>query len=368
MVQHNTLHNNPDHSHGIVWRTVANSAARLALTITNADVEGRKVILQLSDGTLWVPISTTPTFQVLGNVGNAVNPELSDFTREWHVGKHESMYPTLTAAYAAIAATATQPSSTNRATVYVHTGYYDSTALGTYSVPRYVTTRGLGGKGAVQLFNSAANMFTPAAGDVWFQDLLIEGSNNTNIYAFDCNNQSRIHLKDVDMFDNAGTARQKYLTQSGATWSVLKLEHCDVDYNGLSLYPISIFNTGAVRQVDCWMKDIFVDCFALTSGGGAIELSKVRDVRIWDHIIRGPNTESPPGTKIFTGVRVRNGSGTGITVELGPGYIGGAEAGSGGVAVFGDANTLTTLGGGVARGAVVGAQVVNPGNLTYVAA
>lgn len=64
--EHHTIGNDVIHSHGILWQTVANNAALLALTIVSEDVTQRKVILQSDTGQLWVPTATTPTFVLLG--------------------------------------------------------------------------------------------------------------------------------------------------------------------------------------------------------------------------------------------------------------------------------------------------------------
>jgi len=268
-------------------------------------------------------------------------------TRTWHVGQSSWMYASVTDAIAAINADAIAPSATNRSIIKVWPGKYTSTAA--YVVPSWTTVEGCG-RGNTQFQNDTTDLFQVGGDNVWFQDFLVEGSPTVGLYAFDCNDKSAVHLNHVDMFDNGGTARQFFLKQEGANWTVLKFDHCDVDYNGLTGYACRIYNTsGAARIVDCWVKDCFFDAFALTSGGGCFDLSKLRDIRFWHDVIRGTNA---PGSATFfhTGIRVRNGSSTGITCEIAHCVMCGAERGSGGVAAFGDASTTIFCDGSVVRG------------------
>jgi len=285
--------------------------------------------------------------------------------REWHVGQGPGMYPTIAAGVAAASADP-DLAVDNRGSVVIHPGFYNMSAGGRIDVPSYLSIGGVpGGRGTVQLFNNASDMFRVVGDNVWFHDFLIEGS-ATSFYAFDCNDKSRVHIERVDMFNNGGVATQRFLTQSGANWSVLKICDCEVDFRGTSDYACHIFNTsGSARLVDLWVEHCFSDAFALTTFGGSFDLSKLRDARFWFNTIRGNNTNTA-GVFHNTGVRVRNGGSTGITCEFGPMNALGVEAGSGGRATSGDANTTITLGGGIMRGASSAGTLTNPGNLTYI--
>lgn len=64
-IEHHLLANNITKAHGVVWQTVADSAALAALTISAEDVSQRKIVLQTDNGVLWVPVTVLPTFQKL---------------------------------------------------------------------------------------------------------------------------------------------------------------------------------------------------------------------------------------------------------------------------------------------------------------
>ncbi len=67
-VQHATLGNLGTKSHGVVKDAVANAAALAAYPIVADDVAQKIVIRQLDTDQLWVPITTAPTFRLLGGL------------------------------------------------------------------------------------------------------------------------------------------------------------------------------------------------------------------------------------------------------------------------------------------------------------
>jgi hypothetical protein len=59
--EHHTIANDVTHAHGVVWQTVADTAALNALTIVAEDIAQQKVILQNDTRELWVPLTVSPS-------------------------------------------------------------------------------------------------------------------------------------------------------------------------------------------------------------------------------------------------------------------------------------------------------------------
>ncbi len=269
-------------------------------------------------------------------------------SRVWYVGDSAWMYPTIQAAIDAINADPVPPSQTAQCVVRIAPGTYEMTAR--IDLPNWVTIQGTC-KTSVHLRNNTTDMFRCLGPGVVFEEFTIDGSTTNNtIYGIDCNNQVGIYVRNVDMFSvPSGQCKQRFLKQDGASWSVLHIDTCTIDYRALSDYAIFLRNTGAVRFCDTWIERCFIDAFALTSFGGCVYTEKVQDVRLWYNVMRGTGAN-------YTGVFVsRGGTGTGIVVELahhtGSGALGGGHAG--GIAVFGESNCTVVLDNCLARGAAV---------------
>jgi hypothetical protein len=251
----------------------------------------------------------------------------------YHVGKASGMYASVQAAITAIEA-GPALSSTQRAVIMVWPGKYTHTAVVT--VPAYVGIVGVC-KGLVQFRNDTTNLFK-CSGSNWFEDFLVEGSATSSLYAFDCDNKGAIHVRRVDMLNNGGTARQKFLKQVGATWSVMFIEDCVVDFRGTSDYAVLLQNdSGAARVVDVNINDVFFDAYGLTTFGGSFLLRGVRDVRIKRSTIRGIATHN-------TGIRLEKFGVTGTpTVEVRQCDMANLENAAGGVSIFNESGTTVYL-------------------------
>lgn len=210
----------------------------------------------------------------------------ANYANEFHVGSASWMYTDIPAAITAINA-GTAPSSTTRAQIVIHPGTYTMTSAVT--VPQWVAIKGAS-KGTARLVNATTDMFT-CSGDNWFEDLLIEGSANASIYAFNGNNKDRLHIRRVDMLNNGGVATQKFFKNSGSTWKTLFMEHCVLDTYQTSGYLVKLTNTsGASRQCDVEINDVFSDAYQLTGFGGSFQLQGCDDVRFRNCKIRGAAT------------------------------------------------------------------------------
>ena len=204
--------------------------------------------------------------------------------RVYHVGQAPWMYASISAAVTAINAASPAPSTTNRVVILVHPGKYTTSSA--ITVPSYVGIKGVS-KGLVQFQNDTTDLFI-CSGSNWFEDFLVEGSATTTVYAFDGNNKDRLHFRRVDMLNNGGAARQKFLKQSGTTWKTMFIEDCILDFYGTSGYSITLTNSGAAaRFCDVEINNCFFDAYQLTSAGGSIQLKGVQDVRVKDSRIRG---------------------------------------------------------------------------------
>jgi len=218
--------------------------------------------------------------------------------RIFSVGQDSSMFPSVQAAISAINSDPVPPAAGNRVVILVWPGYYASTSVCT--LPAFVGVQGIN-KGLVEFFNSTSDIFK-FTHDNWVHDILIEGSANPNIYAFNGNNASRCHIRNVDMLSNGGANQQGFLVQSGSTWGTWFLEHVIVDSYRSSSYTCLIKNTGAAaRFVDLVLNDVFFDAYHLTGFGGSFELQGCQDIRFKNSTIRGGNQAG--GSSFHTGIR-----------------------------------------------------------------
>jgi len=284
-------------------------------------------------------------------------------TRVFNVGGCQP-YATVHEALDAIGSlpAAEAPSSASRVLIQVWPGFYESTE--TYEIPSWVGVGGYGpaGKGLVHFQNDVTNLFTVTGDHVFFDNFLVEGSSTSTLYAFNGNNHSHIHIWNVDMLDNGGVARQRFLIQEGATWSVMNLWHCTVNYQGRDEYCCRITNSGAnARFVDTWIESCFFDAFQLTNFGGSFDLRGVQDLRFWNNTIRGTNDPGGAGPFFNTGIRHRLGGVAGTpTIEIDQCRMSGALSGLGGSACFGDLGTTIIIDNSLARGAAsLGTLTVN---------
>lgn len=267
----------------------------------------------------------------------------------YHVGKASGMFPSVQAAIDAINAV-TAPSSTNRAVICVWPGKYTSSAL--ITVPAWVGIKGIS-KGLVQFQNNTTDMFRPS-GNNFFEDFLIEGSPTASLYAFDCNNANAVHVRKVDMLNNGGTARQKFLKQIGSTWAVLFIEDCVIDYRGTSDYAVLLQNdSGAARLVDTNIKDVFFDAYGLTNYGGSFLMRGIRDIRVKRSTIRGAATYN-------TGIRLEKYGVSGVpSIEVKQCDFANLENSPGGVSIYNESGTTVYLANSDAPASIFSGTVVN---------
>lgn len=262
--------------------------------------------------------------------------------RVYHVGQGANMYATIGAAITAINAASPAPSSTNRVVVMVWPGKYTMTS--TVTVPAYVGIKGVS-KGLVQFQNNTTDMFT-CSGNNWFEDFLVEGGTLSSVYAFNCNNADKIHLRRVDMLNNGGASVQKFLKQTGTTWKALFIEDCIVDYYATSGYAVFLDNTGsAARYCDTIINNVFFDAYQLTGYGGSFQLQGVQDVRFRNSTIRGAATYN-------TGIRHELGGVTGTPeIHVRHCFL------EGGVPIYSESGTQIWLRNTVALGALFDGSV-----------
>lgn len=267
----------------------------------------------------------------------------------YHVGKASGMFASVQAAIDAINA-GTAPSSTNRAVICVWPGKYTSSAL--ITVPAYVGIKGIS-KGLVQFQNDTTDLFR-AGGNNFFEDFLVEGSPTASLYAFDCNNANAVHVRSVDMLNNGGTARQKFLKQVGSTWAVMFIEDCVIDYRATSDYAVLLQNdSGAARFVDTNIKDVFFDAYGLTTYGGSFLMRGVRDVRVKRSTIRGAATYN-------TGIRLEKFGVSGTpSVEVKQCDFANVENSAGGVSIYNESGTTVYITNSDAPGSSFAGTVVN---------
>jgi hypothetical protein len=309
-------------------------------------------ISQLPAATL--PLSGSELFEVVQGGESkqvalaAISPNGSS-ANVYHVGKNAGMYTTIQDAIDDINA-GTAPTSTNRAVIMIWPGKYTMSAA--ITVPAYVGIKGVS-KGLVQLQNDTTEIFV-CSGDNWFEDLLIEGSPTSGIYAFNCNNADRVHIRRVDMLNNGETATQKFLKQIGSTWKILFIEDCIVDFHGASGYAVLLQNdSGAARIVDVNINDVFIDSYGLTNYGGGIIIRACRDVRVKRSTIRGAATYN-------TGIRLEKFDATGTpSTEVKHCDMASLENAAGGVAIFNESGTAIYLTNSDAPASAFSGTVVN---------
>lgn len=199
-------------------------------------------------------------------------------------------YSTLQAAIDAISGT---PAWRSAETILVGPGHYTMTAR--VDVPEWVNIIG-SGRGVTNFENNTTDMFRPLG---WnhFEGFRIEGATNKDLWAFDCNNATAVHVRNVEMVNNGTNARGRFLKQNGATWSILQLDNILIDYYGQGDatdtvdYPIWLENTsGAARNVDCWFHGVWNDSYQLTDYGGSVLIQNCSDVRMHYSWFRGAAT------------------------------------------------------------------------------
>ncbi len=262
--------------------------------------------------------------------------------RVYHVGQAAWMYASVQAAVTAINAASPAPSSTNRVVIQVWPGKYTMTSAVT--VPAYVGIKGVS-KGLVQFQNNTTDMFI-CSGNNWFEDFLVEGGTLSSVYAFNCNNTDKNHIRRVDMLNNGGTSVQKFLKQVGSTWKILFIEDCVVDYYATSGYAVLLHNNGAAaRYCDTIINNVSFDAYQLTGYGGSFQLKGVQDVRFRNSTIRGAATWN-------TGIRHEVGGASGTpTIHVRHCFL------EGGVPIYSESGTLIWLRNTVALGALFDGSV-----------
>ena len=208
-------------------------------------------------------------------------------------------------------------------------------------------------------------MFTAGGDNVWWQDFLVEGSATTNA-AFNMNNHIGLHVRNVDMLNNEGANTQRFIYQSGATWTTMFVEHCVIDSYKSSDYVFYLANTsGAARYVDVEINDVFCDSFHLTNYGGGFILRACQDVRFKDSKIRGGNNAG--GSSSYqTGVRIELNGATGTAwMEVFTTYFNGIHGTTGQVAIYGTTGTDYLLANSYAPGALAdGTRTVSNSAIT----
>lgn len=269
--------------------------------------------------------------------------------RVFHVGQGTGMYASIQDAVTAILA-GTVPTSTNRAVIMLWPGKYDMTAKVT--IPAYTGVKGVS-KGLVQLYNNTTDMFQ-CSDHTWFEDFLIEGAATASLYAFDCNNAQGVHVRRVDMLNNGGTARQKFLKQVGSTWTVLFIEDCIVDYRAISDYAVLLQNSsGAARFCDVNVNDVFFDAYGLTTYGGSFLVRACQDVRFKRSTIRGAATWN-------TGIRLEKYGATGTpSIEVKHCDMANVQNSAGGVSIYNESGTTVYLTNSDCPGSSFAGTVVN---------
>ena len=272
----------------------------------------------------------------------------------YHVGQATGMFNSVQAAIDAINS-GTPPSSDNRAIVYVWPGKYVTAS--TITVPSFVGIKGVS-KGLVQFQNDETDMFR-ASGDNFFEDFLVEGSPTPTVYAFDGNNSNALHIRRVDMLNNGGLAKQKFLKQVGSSWIVLFIEDCIIDYRANSDYAVLLQNdSDTARIVDTNINNVFFDAYGLTSYGGSFLCRGVRDVRFKRSTIRGAATYN-------TGIRLEKHSADGTpTIEVKQCDFANLENLSGGVSIYNEVGTTVFVTNSDAPESIFSGTVVSRNSFT----
>ena len=268
---------------------------------------------------------------------------------EYHVGTGAGMYPTIRAAIDAINA-GPAPTQAARALIWLHSGEHTDNAP--LTVPNWTTIKGVS-KGAASFYNDASDCFV-CGHDVYFEDFIVTVGATAGTFAFIGNNSDAIHIRNVDFLNFHGYRPQGFLKQEGATWKILFIERCVIDYRHTSGYAIELRNTsGASRWVDSTINDCFIDAYALTAYGGGIAADQVQDIRVWNSTIRG---QAPHNT----GVRL---TGASATFEIRNSTFNGFNNTGTGVSVYGAAGSTVYLSNTDAPGSIFDGAVVNRGSI-----
>lgn len=329
---------------GMSWSTVDTTSldAGQKRYVRTYTVGGLGQLIELIRSVKYANIEQIGSIDVLFTGGPT--KAIDQTARVWHVGSASWMYPTIQDAITAINADPTPPTFNNRAVVMIWPGYYTMTAP--ITVPSWVGIKGVS-KGLVQLYNDTTNMFV-CSDNVWFEDFLVEGAPTTSISVFYGNNATGVHIRRVDMLKNNGNNKQRFIYQSGSTWTTWLIDHCVIDWWATSNYLNLFVNTsGVARMVDVHLNDIFFDALHLTTYGHCIGIRGCQDVYVKNATIRGIHPW-------VTGVRLELGGVTGTP------YCWVRHSGlEGGVPVYGEAGTTYYLINSDAVGALTaGSRVV----------
>jgi hypothetical protein len=276
-------------------------------------------------------------------------------TRTFHVGSGPEMFATIQAAIDAINALTVPPSSANRCAILIWPGTYTMTL--TLTIPGYCAVIGIH-KGATRLINATTDMFTSGGHSIWYENFLVEGS-TTTAAVFNLNNKDNQHIRNVDCLNNSGANTQRFILQNGATWRTMFIERCVIDSYKEADYVNWLFNTsGAAREVDVEVNDVFLDTNHLTNYGGGFLLRQASDIRFRNCKIRGKNAAG--GTTYQTGIRHELNGATGTpTIDIFTTYF------SGTVSIYGTSGTNFNLMNSEAIGAISdGTKTVHNSTIT----
>jgi hypothetical protein len=319
---------------------VSNLADGLAPIITGPNA----ALVSNPGGTaaLWKTLNTDNVLNASGLQGTTASQAIQRVQSSvgvdsfvYNVGKASNFFGTIQAAIDAINVQIGLGNigSGQRATIKIWPGQYVMTAR--LDVPGFVSVEGVSDKSTVQLFNDTSDMFRSTGDNTWYSGFIVEGSANPAVYAFDANNTSGFHLRNLDMLNHGGTSQQKFLKQSGATWHTMFLEHLVLDSYQLDNYLVFLENTSVTgRFCDVEINDVFADTYHLTNFGGGFLVRGCQDVRFRDSKIRGI-------ANFQTGVRIEKGTPTGApTVEVFATYFDGQGTG---VSIYNQAGTTVSI-------------------------
>jgi hypothetical protein len=218
--------------------------------------------------------------------------------------------------------------------VAVFPGFYLSTVP--YEIPTFTEVMGLS-KFSTQLQNLTTDLFLLQGDHTQFSNFLIEGAADPALWAFQLNNRSNVHIRNVDMLHWGFSSKQGFVRQVGATWSILFIEHCVVDSYKTQGEAIHLICSAPVSYLnDVTINDLFLDTFHLNTFGGGLLLPGCRDVRIKYSTIRSRRDHSYT-TGIYHATYPGGQTGTQPDLVLRHSYVEAA------VACFAQAGTTHTL-------------------------
>jgi hypothetical protein len=277
--------------------------------------------------TLFVKDDPVTTLQFTNNIGETLPLSFGIVGRVFNVGNHPTFYSSIEDAVSAINSDPTPPSQNNRVTIFIHPGYYS--LIAPIIVPEWVTVRGIS-KTQVFLSNNTSNIFV-CNSNVCFEEFSVDGSNNSSVYVFQCNNSNNINIRDVDLLSISGTNTQGFLSQVGSTWNNLVLNSCIVESSRTSGFVNEIQNTAvSARNVNSFVNNVNFDVMSLTSVGGSFNLQGLQSLIIKNSTIRG--------NSFNIGVNHQSGGVSGIPqIDIRHSYL------EGGVPVSGEVGTNYTL-------------------------